>query len=627
MMAQEISTSEQYKEVTLQLAAMRTLLSLKILCTTQLLPLRFLRELTALLAPLSGNSLPLHPSTGLIQSLSSKSISSIVLCSSWTSMTLIGLLLTPQSITGQPGHCMQPLGPEASTQALLDSLQAILDLFQVVKSNYLINSSGIQIVPPLFLDHIRTSIGILEGISLDSKITIPCMESILATGPVPQVRSTLMNLCRFIRSLEPILPSGTVSSSDTKASTGQIQPMEVALVSSTQSSPKSTSLSVECAGQREPTQTSCQDTNSTKHLLHESRHWCVTTVGPACTRNLRLQELVKSFRDRLTYTIASQSCSHSQGKCSYMNGQVHHHWYILLNHQITKTRMQRVFWMANSWTEPLKTLNPNHTLQEAQSYYLRYIYSKGSDSLSWGSLPQPSIRLEAKEQSKTSKVLYMIKSGMRLSQIIQTPGLEAMQVPGSKLMRYRPHRKETTKVLYIYGPPGVGKTYFIMQWLRSLHYYNPELATYCKVMGLSKWYDGYDNEPIVLIDDPVIMSSSPTFMEQVQTLRNMISTGPAYCEIKGSTWVFDSHVIVIVCNKSPAQLSHDCGSDNQDAMFRRFTDTRQPVFLKERGDMWRLDQALHQLMEAEFNEKYTTYFDCSQSLNSHVGLIFQKIVF
>ena len=407
--------------------------------------------------------------------------------------------------------------------------------------------------------------------------------------------------------------------------TGQTQPMEVVLDSDTTSSSKSTSLSVECAGQQQPTQTSCPDTNWTRDSLHESRHWYVTTAGPACTRNLRLQELVKSFPERLRYAIVSQSCQNAQGKCSYMKGEVHHHWYIYLNHQITKVRMQRVFWMANTWLEPLKTYKPEHTLPQAQSYYLRYIRSKGEDSLSWGDLPADQTQTQTRDQTKTAKVLQIIQAGMRLSQIIRTPGLEAMQIPGSKLMRYRPHRKVTTKVLYIYGPPGVGKTYFIMQWLRSLHYYNPELATYCKVMGLSKWYDGYDNEPIVLIDDPVIMSSSPTFMEQVQTLRNMISTGPAYCEIKGSTWVFDSHVIVIVCNKSPAQLSHDCGSDNQEAMFRRFTDTRQPVFLAERNDMWRLDEALHELMQDEFPDKYIVYFNCSKSVNTAEGLVYECI--
>ena len=93
--------------------------------------------------------------------------------------------------------------------------------------------------------------------------------------------------------------------------------------------------------------------------------------------------------------------------------------------------------------------------------------------------------------------------------------------------------------MYIYGPPGIGKSTYIFKWF-DLKKFNPELDYYCKVSGLSKWYDGYDNEPIVIIDDPVLMSGSPGFQEQLQCLRNVVSTGPTYVKVKGSTWVFDS---------------------------------------------------------------------------------------
>ena len=91
---------------------------------------------------------------------------------------------------------------------------------------------------------------------------------------------------------------------------------------------------------------------------------------------------------------------------------------------------------------------------------------------------------------------------------------------------------------------------------------------------MSKFWDGYDNQPIAWIDDPICSSANRTGDEEpVQRLKNIMSMGELIVEVKHGSIVFDSSFIIISCNQDPQYMADSCSPDNREAMYRRFTDT------------------------------------------------------
>lgn len=153
----------------------------------------------------------------------------------------------------------------------------------------------------------------------------------------------------------------------------------------------------------------------------------------------------------------------------------------------------------------------------------------------------------------------------------------------NKLMHHRPKRTHKTDVVYYHGPPGKGKTLNIARVLRTISKLYPAVSYYSKLGGLSRWFDGYDNEQIVWIDDPVAMNGKGVDEEQIQRLKNIMSEDNVMVEIKGGAMIFDSSIIIISANLSPADLARSCGSDNELAIYRRFTDTYGEAFIDTRA--------------------------------------------
>ena len=108
----------------------------------------------------------------------------------------------------------------------------------------------------------------------------------------------------------------------------------------------------------------------------------------------------------------------------------------------------------------------------------------------------------------------------------------------------------------IWGPTGVGKTTLVHQILESYKQLN--IHYFSKCGGLTKYWDGYDNQPICWIDDPVCMDPSKD-MESIQQLKNIFSTGNCQIEVKFGTMVFDSPIDIITSNTSPRQIALSTG--------------------------------------------------------------------
>ena len=139
------------------------------------------------------------------------------------------------------------------------------------------------------------------------------------------------------------------------------------------------------------------------------------------------------------------------------------------------------------------------------------------------------------------------------------------------LMKLRPYRMHKTLVVSIYGPTGIGKTTCIFNALETIRKHYPTLDYYSKVAGFSKWWDGYDNQPIVWIDDPVRLDVTRD-KESIQQLKTTLSTGPAQVEITGRTLQFDAHLVIITSNATPSSIASSCGESCVGPILRRLVD-------------------------------------------------------
>lgn len=59
----------------------------------------------------------------------------------------------------------------------------------------------------------------------------------------------------------------------------------------------------------------------------------------------------------------------------------------------------------------------------------------------------------------------------------------------------------------------------------------------------------------------------------MQRFKTVISTGEVLVEVKHGSMVFDSSLIIVTSNLNPRDMAKACGLDNEEAMYRRFTDT------------------------------------------------------
>ena len=143
-----------------------------------------------------------------------------------------------------------------------------------------------------------------------------------------------------------------------------------------------------------------------------------------------------------------------------------------------------------------------------------------------------------------------------------------------KLARFRPQREFRTDLIYYYGAPGTGKSTTVSKVLNTIRKLYPQADYYAKMGGLSKYFDGNDNQPVCGIDDPVSPAVCRTGDEEpVQRFKTVISTGEVLVEVKHRSMVFDSSLIIVTSNMDPRDMADPCGLDNRDTMYRRFTDT------------------------------------------------------
>lgn len=116
------------------------------------------------------------------------------------------------------------------------------------------------------------------------------------------------------------------------------------------------------------------------------------------------------------------------------------------------------------------------------------------------------------------------------------------------------------KVVWISGLPGVGKTRYV--------YDNNDIDDIYSCFSL-KWFDGYYNHKVVLIDDFDLVYPGYDY----RTFLKLLDIYPITVETKGGSVSFQPEILYITSNESPQNLFKFYGSNCP--VFRRITEYKQ----------------------------------------------------
>lgn len=226
--------------------------------------------------------------------------------------------------------------------------------------------------------------------------------------------------------------------------------------------------------------------------------------------------------------------------------------------------------LESHWLKPVYQQHGD-SIHKSVAKYLNYMKNyvecqEEGEAVNWIALKEQN---RAHQQNKTQQVKEMIMRGERRVAILKN--FPQMQSQIAKLMELRPPRTFHTYCLHLYGPTGTGKTARISKTLEALKQVYPDYDYYSKMGGLSRFWDGYDNQLICWIDDPV-MPDSKQNSEGIQQMKTVVaSSGPVEVQIKFGSMQFDSKLI-ISCNTDPRQMANRFGKECFEPMMRRFSD-------------------------------------------------------
>lgn len=157
----------------------------------------------------------------------------------------------------------------------------------------------------------------------------------------------------------------------------------------------------------------------------------------------------------------------------------------------------------------------------------------------------------------------MIKDGAKAKDIFEAqPGNYIRYHRGiEKAMNlYKIKRNWKMDVRIYWGPPESGKTKKVYEEFNSEDIYQ-------KPTG--KWWDGYDGEKVVIIDD---FDPNNCFDITYDFYLRLLDRYPMQVEYKGGMTQFNSKVIIITSNFNPEEWFEH--KKNRQAFFRRITEIR-----------------------------------------------------
>lgn len=143
-------------------------------------------------------------------------------------------------------------------------------------------------------------------------------------------------------------------------------------------------------------------------------------------------------------------------------------------------------WFRQIWMTRLQPL-PGDSLLTALRKYLGYIYAKSSPFTQHGNVPDRHQEDQQKGQGslKMAVILDRCRRGERFSKL--TTEFPTMLTKIAQIMRFYPPWKALTYCLYIWGPPGTGKSIQVKAALDAVATTYPHLDTYVKMGALDKF--------------------------------------------------------------------------------------------------------------------------------------------
>ena len=277
------------------------------------------------------------------------------------------------------------------------------------------------------------------------------------------------------------------------------------------------------------------------------------------------------------------------------------HYHALITFKVLKPRSWVGIFgteLCNMW---VRALRPYHqeTQRKATANYARYCVKEGEAIYEFNTPKEWTGRLNTEDRlhidhnidkAEEEEVQVPARKKTKTTDIIRdriemgaTPKDLYHDFPGcvkiiNDLMPLHKLNHKETYCLYIWGPTGVGKTTGLKRVLNFIRD-QFDITYYFKLGGLSKFFNGYQFDDIIVIDDPVEPTHETN--EQVQMFKSLINEHERYIEIKGSSMPLDSKLVIITANISPQTMANACGPTCRDAIFRRLTKPFKPVHIQK----------------------------------------------
>lgn len=314
---------------------------------------------------------------------------------------------------------------------------------------------------------------------------------------------------------------------------------------------------------------------------------------------LRSEEQIQLL---MNYTVENQTVERCLIGHREISDEGQEHWHALITFRALKTRSWVGIFGAelnNMWIRAIRPYH-NESQRNATANYARYCTKEGdaiyeyNTPREWSNgrinsedrvhidnnmedADEEEIQMPARKKTKTSDIIRdRIEGGATPKQLYHDfPG--CVKMVNDLLPLHKTLHKETY-CLYIWGPTGVGKTTGLKRVLNFLKE-QFDITHYYKMGGLSKFFNGYQFDDIVIIDDPVEPGSNDN--DQVQMFKAIINEHERLVEIKGSSMPWDTKLVVITANISPLSMSNACGETCREAIYRRLTNPFKDLHLTE----------------------------------------------